>query len=177
MKKIFHIIIAITVILGLNGCASSKAYLVNRGRDAADIFTATIGLGVGVKARGGPLQTGLLAQSDLVGLRGGTFPFVYDRNQYEIFPTIDLQAVYCGVEQFDADGYLTANRYKDFETQSMIPIYHTDSTPCPYYYTQIDVVVALGPSIRLGCNPGEFLDFLLGWGTIDIFNDDIEINK
>ena len=175
MKKIFHIIITIAAILGMNGCASSKAYLVDRGRDAADIFTATIGLGVGAKARVGPLQTGLLAQSDLVGLRGGAFPFVWDQGQYEIFPTIDLQAVYCGAENFDADGYLTAIRYKDFSYESMIPIYHTEKTPCPYYYTQIDVVVALGPSIRLGCNPGEFLDFLLGWGTIDIFNDDVGI--
>ena len=174
MKKIFHIIIAITAILGLNGCASSKAYLVNRGRDAADIFTATIGLGVGAKARVGPLQTGLLIQSDLLGMRGGAFPFVYDQGQYEVFSTIDLQVVYCGAEKFNADGYLTAHRYKDFRTQSMVPIYHTDKIPCPYYYTQIDVVVALGPSIRLGCNPGELLDFILGWGSIDIYNDDVE---
>ena len=41
------------------------------------------------------------------------------------------------------------------------------------YLTQVEAVVGLGPSIRLGFNPGELLDFILGWVTLDIFNDDL----
>ena len=39
-----------------------------------------------------------------------------------------------------------------------------------------DVEVAFGfwHTLRLGFNPGELLDFILGWTTIDIFNDDLE---
>lgn len=43
------------------------------------------------------------------------------------------------------------------------------------YYTQCEVAVGtFFPSIRLGFNPGELLDFILGWTTIDIFRDDLE---
>ncbi len=38
-------------------------------------------------------------------------------------------------------------------------------------------MIGLGGTLRLGFNPGELLDFLLGWFTIDIYNDDIELNK
>ena len=51
-----------------------------------------------------------------------------------------------------------------------------DGTPL-YYYAQMEAVIGLGPSIRLGFNPGEVLDFVLGWFTIDIFNDDLEWRK
>jgi len=43
-----------------------------------------------------------------------------------------------------------------------------------YYYTQIDVIAGLGPSVRLGFNPGELLDFLFGWVGVDIYNDDLK---
>lgn len=44
-----------------------------------------------------------------------------------------------------------------------------------YYYTQLEVAAGLGYTVRLGFNPGELLDFLLGWTTIDIFGDDVGI--
>ena len=45
------------------------------------------------------------------------------------------------------------------------------------YYTQVEVVLGLGSHLRLGLNPGELLDFVLGWTTIDIFGDDHEARK
>lgn len=42
-----------------------------------------------------------------------------------------------------------------------------------YYYTQIEIVAALLGSVRLGLNPGEFADFVLGWFGVDFFHDDI----
>ena len=47
----------------------------------------------------------------------------------------------------------------------------------PALYTQLEVVIGLGGTLRLGFNPGVLLDFLLGWFTIDISYDDIELNK
>ena len=34
-----------------------------------------------------------------------------------------------------------------------------------------------GAAIRQSVMPGELLDFILGWTTIDIFNDDLEWKK
>ena len=49
--------------------------------------------------------------------------------------------------------------------------------PDPSYYNQIEAVIGVGPSLRLGFNPGELLDFILGWTTIDIYKDDLEQSK
>ncbi len=43
-----------------------------------------------------------------------------------------------------------------------------------YYYTQCEVCLGVLRGVRLGVNPGELLDFLLGWTTLDTFNDDLE---
>ena len=163
----------------MSGCAT-KPYLVDRGRDAADIITVTIGLGVGAKARVGPFQTGLLAESDGIGLRGGMFPDVSDNRESFVFPrTVDLQLIAVGDESFDSNNELTAQRHKDFRANSVRPLFfhRTIHESCPSYYTQLDAVVALGPSIRLGFNPGELLDFLLGWGNVDIYKDDLASQK
>lgn len=47
-----------------------------------------------------------------------------------------------------------------------------DSFAPASYYTQIDLNLALYFGIRIGLNPGELIDALLGWTTIDIFSDD-----
>jgi hypothetical protein len=44
----------------------------------------------------------------------------------------------------------------------------------PYYFTQVELVVGMGLSVRLGVNPGELLDFALGCLGADIYGDDIE---
>jgi hypothetical protein len=44
--------------------------------------------------------------------------------------------------------------------------------PAPYY-SQIEVVAAAGVSLRIGFNPGELLDFFLGWFGVDIYHDDL----
>lgn len=53
------------------GSAGVKRYFVDRGHDAADIFTLTAGAGVGAKVRVGPLHSGLGFFRDAWGLRGG----------------------------------------------------------------------------------------------------------
>jgi hypothetical protein len=40
------------------------------------------------------------------------------------------------------------------------------------YYTDVRISIGLGPAVTLGANPGELLDFLLGWFGIDIYGDD-----
>ena len=45
------------------------------------------------------------------------------------------------------------------------------------FYTDIEVMIALGAGAKIGFNPGELVDFLLGWTTLDIFNDDVGIER
>lgn len=71
MRRLIQIASLILGAATLTGCASAKAYFVDRGRDAADVFTATAGVGGGAKVRVGPAQVGLLASWDVAGLRGG----------------------------------------------------------------------------------------------------------
>ncbi len=51
------------------GCASP--YWQNRRADAADVFTATAGIGLGATARIGPLHAGLGVNADLYGIEAG----------------------------------------------------------------------------------------------------------
>ena len=66
--------ISIILLLAIlcSGC-SSTGYMANRGRDAADIFTLTLGAGMGVKVRVGPAMLAANQNSDLIGLRSGKF--------------------------------------------------------------------------------------------------------
>jgi hypothetical protein len=174
VKHFIHLIICAVFVALLNGCASS--YWTDRGRDALDIFTGTVGTGVGAKARIGPIQTGVLYQTDYYGLRGGgSADFKGGRGL--LFPdNIDLQALLLGGETYLPDDELISLRKKRFDASPDFIFISTvnNYTPCPSYYTQIDIVAALGPSIRLGFNPGELIDFLLGWVGIDIYSDDVE---
>jgi len=157
--------------------------MMDRGRDAADIFTASVGGGVGAKARIGPIQTGLLADIPIYGLRGGEIA-----SQTGWPYSLDFQWVIGGVEAYVGG----QRRKKGFCIAStrlpLMPDIKAPFTPfvhgipantdySPSYYTQIEAVVGLIPSLRLGFNPGELLDFILGWGNIDIYKDDIEMKK
>jgi hypothetical protein len=55
------------------GCVGTRGYFTDRRRDALDTVTLTTGVGLGVKARVGPLAAGLFGNQDLAGLRCGEF--------------------------------------------------------------------------------------------------------
>jgi hypothetical protein len=192
MKRLAQIVAFMTFVVVMTGCASTKAYLVDRGRDAEDMVTATIGAGVGAKARVGPVHVGLLASFDGMGMRGGNF------GVYDSFKTIGLDTTLSCVDVFYCDT-TTKQRHKDYTAETYlsesgksefmpdphggvpficVPRCDARVKPpqtCPYYYTQIEAVLAVGPSVRIGCNLGELVDFLLGWFGVDIFDDDIEM--
>ena len=71
MKNAVHVILFLIVAAGMTGCASTGRYFVDRGRDAADVFTLTVGTGLGAGVRAGPAHIGLLLHQDRIGLMGG----------------------------------------------------------------------------------------------------------
>jgi len=180
------------------GCAS-PAYMVNRGRDAADIFSLSVGAGIGAKARVGPVGTGILLDSPLAGLRGGDWLTKSNFNNpgKPIPINNDLQLLVAGGETFLGNRQIQA-RGKAFTagmvcglnvpTRTDVRIQSTADgrasharspklirySPGPYL-TQIEFAGGLGLTLRAGFNPGELLDFALGWVGFDLFGDDIEL--
>lgn len=182
MKRTAQLILVLLVAALLTGCTST--YWADRGRDAADIFTVTGGLGLGAKARVGPVATGLSLIADGIGVRGG----VGCGERDTFWP--DIMLVCNGVESLAILEDMDCRRGKSFFARTKwfwgflhkgfreegcsfgappVGFYYDTKWP---YYTQIEAVVALGPSVRLGFNPGELLDFILGFTTLDIAGDD-----
>ena len=68
-NRIAYAVLFLVTTFG-SGCAT---YVRDRVADAGDIFTATVGTGIGVTAKAGPIHTGLGFDIDIYGLRGGEF--------------------------------------------------------------------------------------------------------
>jgi hypothetical protein len=178
MKRVLYTAAFIIVSALGSGCASTGGYFADRGRDAADVLTVAGGLGAGVKARVGPFALGLVYHREAIGLRGGA---LYNNLSFD--DNIgDVHLAVLGHETFSPYRYpknIWEQRKKRYYTPYLIlpmPIACPSSQKIETlaYLTQIEAVIGLGPSIRLGFNPGELLDFILGWSTIDIFNDDLK---
>lgn len=168
------------------GCAST--YWADRGRDANDVLTCAVGLGLGAKARVGPLQLPLIVQSDYTGLRCGEFfaspmredfwtyvseaGYVVDQPLVMYVP--DFDTLYSGYEVFDPGG-LAALRHKRVSSQGMGVYATLDDDPLNYgFYSQVECTVGLVFSVRLGVNPGELVDLLVGFAGLDLFGDDMK---
>lgn len=215
-----RVIVSLPFVLAA-GCAST-GYLADRGRDAADVFTLTAGVGDGVKVRVGPIQAAAVRNADLAGLRAGQWfadgdGLVLNDEIYSPFPIFSLrdrssrrdrarravetgrpmrtpagkEAPSTGEERlerrwitsrskwtrlFGEEAFshglnsVSAYRNKNALAKSPAPIVAIGAT-APYY-SQIEVVAGLLFTVRAGVNPGELLDFALGWVGIDIYGDD-----
>jgi hypothetical protein len=172
----------------MTGCASS-GYLIDRGRDAADIFTVAFGVGAGAKARVGPITAGMFVNSDVAGLRGGeAFALTEDfaRTPYEATVILPVPPIFWEdyVPLFVTDEFRASaqqgSRHKSYHGTSYVPLVAWVDDPSNAstrwaYNTQIEVAGGLGLTVRLGFNPLELLDFIIGWTTLDILDDDIGV--
>jgi len=192
MRRIPLLAIVLLSVGSIAGCEHPKAYLIDRGRDAADIVTLTVGLGAGARARMGPLHAGLILFADVGGLRGGNLVTYRPAHAgHEIVGTVMADATIWSHENFflGPNFWGSLHRFKEFEARGLpllsgvqpalqVTEVEAESEPLVHpYYTQVEAVVALLGGVRAGVNPGEALDFLLGWFGIDIFNDDAEMRK
>lgn len=176
--------LAAGMVLG-QGCASG--YWGDRWRDTKDVATCTVGLGLGVKGRVGPLQAPLIVQSDYAGLRCGeaftaamrddfwTYVseagHVVDTLVYPIYLR-DYDMLYSGYEIFDPGG-LADVRHKRIMSQGMGPFTVDEDKKNYGFYSQVELTVGLFVSLKLGVNPGELVDLLLGFAGLDVFGDDV----
>ena len=167
-----------------SGCAT---YVRDRMADAGDIFTATVGTGIGVTAKAGPIHTGLGYGLDLYGLRGGTFgSFVTSSTDDEWPLSGDGAAIIAAIGGFVPDDDRACARGKAFasayfaDSKKLLPFldlpWDADAECHPAIdpqWTQIDLSVGLIASVRLGFNPGELLDFIVGLVGFDLYGDDL----
>ena len=158
------------------GCASP--YWQDRRADAADVFTATVGIGYGATARIGPVHTGLGINMDLYGLEAGEVGELTDSTQIKYDGPVAVD--YCVVFQGDSGIHLGPNcsaRGKQVAFGSYgVPFWNPPppESPNPARWTQIEVAAGLVGGVRLGFNPGELLDFVLGFLGLDLYGDDLE---
>lgn len=172
-------------------------YRENRAKDFGDIVTLTYGAGAGARAQVGSFQTPLvLFHTDCYGWRYGD---VIAPKHSGITDAGSLIIVFGGHNEtgeergkdFQADGGWLAAAFDHgpripilskipFLTLPLLPfmskvheggemrnaLFHP-------YYTQVELIAGIVPSVRVGANPGEMLDFILGFTTIDFFDDDI----
>lgn len=197
MDRLFQLLLLLLLILSMTGCGS-VSYLKDRGHDAADIVTLAAGAGLGAKARIGIFQVVLpyYCGLDLIGLRGGELFFWATKRGKHWEPlsadlwfiSIPLKLEYwdypiAGLEIW-IPGKTGEIRGKKYYAESTIPFVvnrmgvEEDQEDYPNvwsHYSAYQTEVAAGciPSARVGFNTAELLDFLLGWATIDILNDDI----
>jgi hypothetical protein len=178
MKRYLQLAVFLLAATLVTGCATP--YITDRGRDAADIFTAAVGAGAGAKVRIGPLAQGVCVNMNYLGVQDGS--------------------AFCGYEKYEDDNgmdgafllftFSRSNRSEIVRNRNKSYFgYHLLGVACPFslegeeveypksYFTQIEVIAGFGGTIKLGFNPGELLDFILGWTTIDIFSDDFEARK
>ena len=189
MKKIIQLVGLLALVSLATGCASTGGYFVDRGRDAADIFTSTIDIGAGASARCGPIHVGLYAGQAKAGLKGGTLlkgqgnatktdPFIIG------FPWIEWRDGWCFYyDDFHVsypNTYPAGLRGKVHEVDARLPLiayprksHHPEATYPWIYFFDIEASFAVGGGITLGFNPIELVDFVAGWLNLDFLHDDI----
>ena len=167
-----------------SGCAT---YVRDRVADAGDIFTVTVGTGIGVTAKAGPIHTGLGYGIDLYGLRGGEFGSFAPHAPEDEWPLSgDIAFIISAFGGFAphadrayARGKTFASAYLD-NPEKLLPLvdppwdwdeeWHSIIHP---QWTQIDLSLGLIASVRVGFNPGELVDFVLGFVGLDLYGDDL----
>ena len=144
-----------------SGCAA-PSYLTDRTNDLADIVTCSIGTGAGAKVRVGPLNLGVPASysKDKFGLSNG-YIGVKEEN-------LDFWILLFGFQSVN----ITQDRGKGYFLGTISPEGPAFEGGVEQF-TQIEAMVGLGGTLRLGVNPGELLDFIFGWLCFDIYDDDI----
>jgi hypothetical protein len=191
MKQVRQIVVVVALSLVGMGCASTKGYFADRWRDTCDVVSVTGGIGLGVKARVGPLDAGLLYNMEGVGVRNGVNVDIrrpsgefggMEVNTFLYPMKTDSGRYYWAVEMYPLRTREPRPALSSAGSVNMLPFvsvpvspHEGEPTPTAVFirhFSQVEVAVGLGPSLRVGLGLGEIVDFLLGWTGVDIFDDD-----
>ena len=153
MKRTVALYFMIVIAAGMTGCASTRAYFVDRGRDAADVVTLTGGLGLGAGVRCSFFQTGLGAYKDELGLRNGGF-ILCPGFTNEATLQCDFNWLLLGGTMAPPVDDTMRRRGKSFDAYTALLIFPGkdllggyESPRPPHYYTQVEVNLGAGRNL------------------------------
>ncbi len=155
-------------------CLGGCAYLHDRGRDACDMVTLAVEaktLNASVQISKGVCGFGL-AHGPGAGLRSGAWG-LYESGEINIVLGGFKSLVPSEADRARGKGY-------DY-SYSWIPWEHEQENFFGTYEpggwfnaAQVEIAAGLGVGARVGVNLAEILDFLLGWTTLDLCQDDVQ---
>jgi len=174
--KAMKIAVLCVLLATLTGCA----YLSDRGRDFADCWRFSVGIGpeVMIHAKAAVIGAGGgYGEITRVGVEHKNFSGVWEEEGFGVPGVAYLRRSCQDVEGNNGDAsrkgwgatvifFLFATEGKDIKGREG----ELSDKAEDYCWTEAEV--SLGVSMRVGFNLAEFADFLLGWGTLDILYDD-----
>lgn len=168
MKIILFVLLAISL--------TSCSYTRNRINDAKDIFTLCVNPSLGCQVQAGPIRTGAGASISVYGMSDGCIggfggPRVLPPHQYVLIGP--------GGKETTTGWYYPdiLKRGKEYQQEQFflvgLPKYSNSKAWMKPYYTQFEVDAGFVVGLKVGVNPGELLDFFLGFFGVDMYGDDI----
>lgn len=156
----------------LTGCKTD--YWSMRKDDLKDIFGCTLVKGYGWDIKGGPIEASLCKIDDKVGYRNGVR--ISDRIRSSelglLFVSFDsIQAKHISKGQQELLRQSREYKGSGFFGISVGTEPNTGRLRL-YHLTSCEASLAIGYGLRLGFNPGEVVDLLLGFFGVDIYDDD-----
>ncbi|UDQ98290.1 hypothetical protein AAEX28_15080 [Lentisphaerota bacterium WC36G] len=164
MKKFFNIFLISFLVVSLTGCVSNNDsdYTVDRKRDFDDIFQTDFMIGAGGKAQVG-----------IINLAAGILSTHFTNRKIEISSTLGSLGL-MSIEKYSYDKINWA-RNKNYTSFNLGLSYAQPTNQSALnYYSEFGA--GFGTPVGgfyLGFNPGELLDWSLGYFGIDIYDDDI----
>jgi hypothetical protein len=156
---------AATMLL-LTGCAG---YWRDRGRDAGDILGASIGPGIGATAQVGPAAAGLGVHLGLDGWEDGARVEGFGHAPGSFAGSLVIIST-----KYGSEGAADRGKAYRVDTLGVLPVGPAAGAMMPAsYFTKVEVSVGFLASVKVAMNPGEILDFLLGFVGLDIYSDDL----
>lgn len=136
----------------------------------------SVGYGIGAKVEVSDARLGFLYEVDCIGLRGGEL--LYDPPRWKSGRFSHEEFYLVAGESHFVGGELAKARGKNFNRDLQLFLGSGwfgkhGAPPGPQTLTQLEAIVGLGPAVRVGFNPGELADFLLGWLGVDLYGDDV----
>lgn len=169
----------------LNSCSG---YLENRYHDLGDIVTLSTQQGYGVGVQASVAMTALGGLQDWQGLSHGEWV----ENEWRPTRIYSPYSVPKKTRNDDFQGtsrkgflYFSINERTATERKGRGSVWNglviiptvMGGAYTLHDLTQVEASFAIGAGLRCGVNPLEALDFLLGFGCIDLFSDDIKRQK
>ena len=155
---------------------SSCTYGANRWNDFKDVVTVDFGTGLGVKGRISYIGTGLIVNKDRFGLREGNIGS-WNGEETQSYET-DLIFYRGGDFRTPLAPEVIERRKESYgNTGWVVWDMPTKEGMNWHWVSQVEASAGLGISARLGLNPLEAIDFILGFTTLDFYGDDTAISE